>query len=157
MLIGEFLDIIGPGMSFDLEPSRHPIEKAADSRRRLDEPLPVELEAVADLHVPTPKAREKDLTQLYVEMLQFARMPDQGHLAFRADNFVLRFDLPRGPTPNYHPIRIIVPSLASLEAKLTEAEMEYSRQRGLMPGNEVTVLLDPDGNWLEISERCEIG
>jgi hypothetical protein len=143
-------------MSFELEPSRHPVAKASDTRRRLEEPLPVELEAVADLHVPVPKALQKDMLRLYGEMLQFAAMPAEPHLAFRADNFILRFDLPRSDKPNYHPIRIIIPSLPVFEAQLSEAGIEYTRQRGLLPGEEVTVLLDPDGNWLEVHERKDI-
>ena len=36
------------------------------------EPLPVELEAVADVHLPRPSAKRGDLHHLYVELLEFA-------------------------------------------------------------------------------------
>ena len=46
-----------------------------------------------------------------------------------------------------------VPSLADMELKLVATEVEYARQRGLLPGEESIVLLDPAGNWLEIIDR----
>jgi hypothetical protein len=51
------------------------------------------------------------------------------------------------------PLAVEVPSLADLELRLVETEVEYTRRRGLLPGEESIVLLDPAGNWLEIIER----
>jgi hypothetical protein len=51
------------------------------------------------------------------------------------------------------PLGLEVPALADLELKLVEAEVEYTRQRGLLPGEESIVLLDPAGNWIEIMDR----
>jgi hypothetical protein len=45
-----------------------------------------------------------------------------------------------------------VPSLAAAEARLVAAEIEYVRQKGVTPGQESLLLLDPAGNWVELLE-----
>jgi len=50
------------------------------------------------------------------------------------------------------PLAIEVPSLAHAEQKLIEEETEYIRQRGLLPGQDALILIDPAGNWIEIAE-----
>jgi hypothetical protein len=71
-----------------------------------------------------------------------------------ADNFRVRFDILEGlvERESFRSLTVEVPSLAETEAKLMEAEMEYSRQRGLTLGEESLVLLDPAGNWIELVE-----
>ena len=45
---------------------------------------------------------------------------------------------------------IVVKSLPDMMRKLTEAEIPFSRERGLTAGEERLLLLDPAGNWLRI-------
>ena len=73
---------------------------------------------------------------------------------YLADNFALRFDILEGliERETFRPLTVEVPSLAEAEAKLIEAEIEYTRQRGMNLGEESLVLLDPGGNWIEIVE-----
>lgn len=73
---------------------------------------------------------------------------------YEAENFRLRFDVVEGliVRETLRPLGIEVPSLADAEAKLVEAEVEHTRQRGLAPGQETIVLLDPAGNWVELVE-----
>ena len=128
-------------------------EAGADRRPRIPEPLPVRLVAVEDVRLPTPPGLEERLDALYVGLLGFERVA--GELAYRAENLTLRFQ-PTGHRPVVHeslrPQGIEVHSLIEAEHKLIEAEIEYSRQRGLTPGQETLLLLDPAGNWIEIAE-----
>jgi hypothetical protein len=73
---------------------------------------------------------------------------------YLTDNFALRFDILQAlvERDTFRPLTIEVPSLAEAEAKLIEAEMEYTRQRGVNLGDESLVLLDPVGNWIELVE-----
>lgn len=73
---------------------------------------------------------------------------------YLADNFALRFDILEVliERETFRPLIVEVPSLAEAEAKLIEAEIEYTRQRGINLGEESLVLLDPGGNWVEIVE-----
>ena len=56
------------------------------------------------------------------------------------------------PHDSLRPLQIEIVSLVETEKKIIEAELEYSRQRGLTPGQETLLLLDPAGNWIELSE-----
>ena len=38
-----------------------------------------------------------------------------------------------------------------------DARLEYHREKGIAPGEEMIVMQDADGNWLEIHEEREIG
>lgn len=138
----------------------------ADPRPRLPEPLPVRLVAVENVRLRAPRGAEEKLALFYVGLLQFERVVDgepaaaaaaaahAGEITFRADNFLLRFELVDPPLVHdtMRPQGIEVPDLAELEKKLVDAELEYTRQRGITPGRETLVLLDPAGNWVEISE-----
>ena len=75
-------------------------------------------------------------------------------MASRADNFLLRFRLLDPPIVHdaLRPQGIEVLDLAELEKKFREAELEYTRERGITPGHETLLLLDPGGNWVEIGE-----
>src|SRR5690348_3472969 len=126
----------------------------ADQRPRIPEPLPVRLMVIDDVHFQTTAGLERELDRLYVSILRFERECDEEQLAYRADNARIIFNVIEVPSPriSLRPIGIEVPSLAEMEAKLCEAEIEYTRQRGLTPGTDVLVLLDPAGNWLELNE-----
>jgi hypothetical protein len=78
---------------------------------------------------------------------------------YLAENFRLLFEVVEGRIirDDLRAVRIEVPSLGEAEAKLLEAKMEYTRQRGLQPGEESIVLLDPGGNWAEITEMTRVG
>jgi hypothetical protein len=73
---------------------------------------------------------------------------------YAAENFRLHFELFEGLVVReaLRPLGIEVPSLAEAEAKLVEAEVEFTRQRGLFVGEETLFLLDPAGTWIEIYE-----
>ena len=51
---------------------------------------------------------------------------------------------------------IEVPSLAAVAEQLEQREIEYTRQKGLYPGQQSLLLQDPGGNWVEISESRPI-
>ncbi len=141
----------------DLEKPKFRFKAKADRRKKLDEPLPVELEAVADLHVNVPSAQRKELDQLYLDILQFAPVPGR-RLAYRSETFTLHFDLARDCARNdYRFIHVIVPSLATVEHQFIDLELVFTRQKSILPGHEALVLQDPDGNWLEIRQHREIG
>ena len=99
------------------------------------------------------------LDDFYVKVLAFERQPESEFPIYRAENFKLIFDVLEPPIvrETMRPVRIEVPSLRTVSQKLTDARMEFSWQRGLLPGQEALVLLDPAGNWAEISEGRQIG
>jgi hypothetical protein len=76
-----------------------------------------------------------------------------------AENFRILFELSEGlvERESYRPIVIEVSSLAVAEAGLIERELEYVRQRGIEPGFESLILLDPAGNQVELIERKIVG
>ena len=84
---------------------------------------------------------------------------ETGGPVYRADNFRLLFDLVEGPVERdtLRPLGVEVPSLAEAEAKVIEADLEYTRQRGVAPGHESLLLLDPAGNWVEVVETRGVG
>jgi hypothetical protein len=130
----------------------------ADPRPRLPEPLPVRLVAVEDVRMLAPRDSEAALDAFYVGFLGFERYCgaelSDGELAFRADNFILRFRFIDPPLVHetLRPQGIEVLDLAGLERKFIDAELEYTRVRSVTPGRETLLLLDPAGNWVEIGE-----
>ena len=140
----------------ELEPSTRTFKPVVDRRPRVPEPLPVRLVTVDDARLPAAAGLERQLDAFYVGVLGFARpAPDDEAIAYRAENFVLHFNVIEPPLrrDDMRPLGVEVPSLADLELKLVEAEVDFSRQRGLLPGEESIVLTDPAGNWLEIVDR----
>ena len=135
----------------------------ADPRPRLPEPLPVRLVAVEDVRMPAPRGVDEKLDAFYIGLLGFERADGDGsagggddpnELVYRAENFLLRFRLLDRPLAHetLRPQGIEVPDLLELEKKFMEAELEYTRERGITPGRETLLLLDPAGNWVEIGE-----
>jgi hypothetical protein len=154
-------------MSIELEPSSGDFEPEEDRRPRLPEPLPVRLIAVDDVRLPAPAGIEERLDALYVGILGFEKQPPEpatsdrtvADLVYRAENFLLRFAIEEGPVivrDALRPQGIEVPSLFDAEHKLVDAEIDYTRERGLVAGQESLVLLDPAGNWIEIVEYREV-
>lgn len=146
-------------MAIELEQSAFEFKPGRDARQRMEEPLPVELEAVADVHLPSPRIPVAKLDALYIAILEFAPIHDDHYPAYQSDNFQLIFNLPRRELiqEDFRTTKIIVQSLGALQTKLVEAETEHERQKSVTPGQEVIVLQDADGNWLEIREKREIG
>ncbi len=146
----------------ELEPSSG-FDAVEDRRRRMEEPLPVKLIAVDDVRLVTPGGIEKELDEFYVRLWQFERdtaAGGSGTVVYRAENFRLRFQIVEDSQIERDTLRpqgIEVMSLAEAEHKLIEEEIEYIRQRGLTPGYESLLLLDPAGNWIELIEYRPIG
>ena len=139
----------------ELEPATRTFKPAIDRRPRVPEPLPVRLATIDDARLPSAAGLERQLDAFYVGVLGFARKSENEPIAYRADNFTLYFEVIEPPVrrDDLRPLGLEVPSLADLSLKLVEAEVEHARQRGLLPGDESIVLLDPAGNWLEIFDR----
>ena len=142
---------------WELEPETG-LRPTIDRRQRMDEPLPVKLVAVEDVRMPAPAGVEVQLDKFYVGLLGFERTPPDTELHYRAENFTLHFELQERPVEHdgLRPQGIEILSLAEMELKLIEGEYEYVRQRGVMPGTETIVMLDPAGNWIELVELRSI-
>jgi hypothetical protein len=144
------------GTPGDFQPSR-------DDRPIIPEPLPVRLIAVEDVRLPAPADVEEQLDAFYVGLLEFERTADAaaaGEIAYRSENFTLRFDVIPGIAivrESLRPLGVEVLSLSGTERKLLDRELEYVRQRGVTPGTESLLLLDPAGNWVEISQARRVG
>lgn len=133
-----------------------PIE---DRRRRMPEPLPVRLVVVEDARLFTRASLEPELDGFYVRLLQFEKEPrEEDAVVYRADNARVFFQKVEVPPhrQSLRPLGVEVISLAATENKLIDAEIEYSRQKGLTPGQDVLLLLDPAGNWVELSEAPKV-
>jgi hypothetical protein len=139
-----------------LEPSPRPFTPQPDRRPRVPEPLPVRLVTIDDASVVAAAGLERQLDAFYVGVLGFARDSGDGErIAYRADNFTLHVDVKEPPLrrDDVRALGVEVPSLADLELKLIEQQIEYTRQRGLLPGEESIALMDPAGNWLTVMDR----
>ena len=144
------VELESPAFTFKLRPDRRP---------RLAEPLPVRLVAIADVALPAPSGVELRLDAFYEDILGFQRSVDRHQLVYHADNADLRFDVVDRPVahPSLRPTGIAVPLLAEVMPKLAEAEIEYTLQRGMNPGMESLLLLDPAGNWVEVTDMRAVG
>lgn len=128
-----------------------------DRRLRVPEPLPVRLIAVADMRLESAAGLERDLDSFYATLLCMQRVAGE-RIVYRTENFDLRIDVLEPPVmrEDYRPVRVEVKSLAETTAKLVDAEVEYVRRKGLVPGEEALVLQDPAGNWVELTESRRI-
>jgi hypothetical protein len=142
----------------ELDSVEIPFLPKADRRARIPEPPPVRLVTVDDVHLPSPAGAEIALDNFYVGLLEFERQVGSEFPVYRAENFRLIFDVLEPPISrdDFRPIRVEVPSLQTTEQKLIDAEIDYTRQRGLTPGDQTLVLRDPSGNWVELHEGRQI-
>jgi len=125
----------------------------ADRRPRIPEPLPVRLVAVEDVHTSAQVDLVGELDDFYVGLLGFEREHIQEESIYRAENLRLHITLVKEqPEHDLRPTAIEVTSLAEVEQRLIEREIEFEIQRGLLPGQRALLLLDPAGNWVAISE-----
>lgn len=141
----------------DLEPSTN-FKAVDDKRAHLPPPPPVLLVTVEDARLPSPAGLERELDAFYVGLLQFERDGKEEGIVYRAENFRLWIDLVEGPIArdDMRMLGIVVRSLTDTMRKLGEAEIAYTRQRGLVAGEERLVLLDPAGNWIRIVQSKAI-
>ena len=141
----------------ELAPSTN-FRPTEDKRRQLPPPPPVSLLTVEDARLPATTGFERQLDAFYVDLLQFERDARQEGIVYKAENFRLRFDLIEGPVErdDMRMLGIVVKSLPEAARKLGEAEIAYSRERGLIAGEERLLLLDPAGNWLRIVQSKAI-
>jgi hypothetical protein len=129
-------------------------QPVADKRPLVPEPLPVRLLTVDDATLVTSAGLEVQLDEFYVGLLKFERELGHHPLVYHADNFRVLIEvvecLPE--RDSCRPLMIEVPRLLEIELGLIEREIEYTRQKGLMPGEHRLALQDPAGNWIEIVE-----
>jgi hypothetical protein len=132
---------------------------AEDRRRKIEEPPPVRLVAVDDCFLWATAGLERQLDAFYEGILNFERLESEGgdgphELIYRAENFNLRIEVVERPVAreDFRPLTLVVASLNDLAAKLAEAEIEYIRERGLMPGQDNLLLSDPAGNPVAVGE-----
>jgi hypothetical protein len=89
-----------------------------------------------------------------VGLFRFVRDAGREDIVYRAENFRLQFRVVEPPYERYdfHPTRIEVPLLRDFEKALIERDLEYVRHKGLLPGQQSITLLDPAGNYVEVTE-----
>ena len=77
---------------------------------------------------------------------------------YRGENARISFQVhePLIERDSVRALGIVVPSLVGLGEQLETREVEFTRQKGLYPGQQSLLLQDPAGNWLEISEHRPI-
>ena len=142
-----------------LADSVHRVKRGKDRRPRMDEPLPVSLIAVADVTLPATSGLEHLLDDFYIGILGFLKEED-GHPPFyRAENFCLRFDWREGlvERDSLRPLAIEIESLSLLQRKLMDQEIEFHWERGLTPGSQSILLIDPAGNIVQVYEKRFVG
>lgn len=143
-----------PPDSIELEPSAGPVSRPADRRPRMFEPLPVRLLTVEDARLAAVAGLETDLDDFYVGLLKCERVREGEDLAYRADNFRILFTVVERPAPreDMRPLALEIPSLADVQRELDALDIEYTWQKSLVPGQEVLLLTDPSGNWIELHQ-----
>jgi len=131
---------------------------SVDTRPRLLPPPPVRLDTLADAQLFAIAGMETQLDGFYVDILKFDRDDSEDGLAYRAENWRLRFELLERPQPreDYRLLGVVVPSLADIVGRLTDAGVSYTLQVGLLAGQECIVISDPCGNLLAITESRAI-
>jgi hypothetical protein len=144
----------------ELEPVTGPFAPTSDKRPRVPEPPPVRLVAVDDVRLEASAGLERELDAFYAGILKFDRetaADGVNVLRYRAENHRLRIVMieRRVDRDGMRPLGVEVPLLLAVEHALVDAEREYVRQKGLVPGVESLLLRDPGGNWVEVSESRE--
>jgi hypothetical protein len=139
------IELIAPTSTF---------QSKADRRTRMAEPLPVKLITIDHATLPSPAGLETQLDEFYVNLLGFERAAPPEMIIYHAENFDLQFDVLEPPVQRetLRALGIEVPSLAEMEQKLIDREIPYTRQKSIQPGMESLLLLDPAGNWIELTE-----
>ncbi len=129
-----------------------------DKRPHLPPPPPVSLLAVEDVRLPAAAGDEAMLDRFYVGILKFERDAESSLPVYHADNFDLHFEIgqARRERDDFRMLGVALPSLTEVMHRLIDAEMQFTRQRAVAPGREAIVVLDPAGNWVEITEKTNV-
>lgn len=138
----------------ELEEPSIPFTPAQDKRVRMPEPPPVRLVAVSDIELPALAGLETELDRFYIGLLRFERDDEDQGVVYRAENFCIRFFVHELPITreDLRPMGIEVPRFGEVIAKMADAEIEFTKQKGLISGQESLLLQDPAGNWVELFE-----
>lgn len=130
-----------------------------DARPRMEEPPPVSLIAVNDVVLPATRGLEHLLDDFYITLLDLLKESDGENLTYRADNFCIRFQWQEGLIErlSLRPVGIEIQSLDVFQRKLTDLQIEFQYQQGIVPGTQSIHLPDPAGNLVQIYERRIIG
>src|SRR5437763_1897946 len=128
----------------ELEASAHIVLRGAEHRPVMPEPMPVRLLAVDDALLRAAAGGGVQVEDVYVGLLTFER-DEEPALTYRADNFRLRFTITETfpERDNLRALLIEVPRLSDLEHAIIDRKLDYTRQRGVTPGEERLVLQDP--------------
>jgi hypothetical protein len=124
----------------------------------MEEPHPVKLITIDDARLLTPAGRETQLDEFYVTLLGFVRTGPEHDLIYRSETFDLIFTVEEPPVlrDSLRALGIEIPSLPAIEIQLIERQIPYTRQKSLTPGRESLVLMDPAGNWIELTESRQL-
>lgn len=143
----------------ELDSASATIDAEEDRRPKIEQPPPVRLVAIDDCMIWAAAGLERQLDEFYEGMLNFERLqsePGEGvhELIYRAENFRLRIEVLERPIEreDLRPLMVVVQSLDDLARRLTEQEIEFSRERGLTPGADTLLLSDPAGNPVTVAE-----
>ena len=135
----------------DLETPNFQFKPTSDERPKIPEPLPVRLIAVADVSSLAAAGLERELDNFYIARLGFERDLEAAEqtIVYRSENFRLILDVVEPPVTRdtLRPIAIEIRSLVELEAQLVIDEIEFTKQKGIIPGQITFLLQDPAGNW----------
>lgn len=129
-----------------------------DRRPPLPPPPPVLLVTVEDAHLPATAGLERELDAFYVELLQFERDAKESAMVYKAENFRLWIDVVERSVDrqDMRMLGIVVKSLAETAKKLGEAQTPFTRERGVIAGEERLILRDPAGNWVRVVQSKPI-
>jgi hypothetical protein len=129
-----------------------------DRRPRMEEPLPVKLVTIGHATLVTAAGLERQLDDFYAGLLGFQRTGPEHDIVYRSETFDLTFLVEEPPVrrDTLRALGVEVQSLQELELKLIDRQIPYTRQKSLTPGRESFLLMDPAGNWLEITESRAI-
>jgi len=138
----------------ELAPSTGTFEPVHDPRPQVFVPPPVKLVAVDDVRLSATAGLERELDAFYVDILEFERDEKEAGIVYRAENFRLRIEQMEGMVErdDFRFTGIEIKSLDIVSRRLREAEIEFTRERNLIAGQERLSLRDPAGNWVHISQ-----
>lgn len=137
------------------DPPPVPAKTGDDRRPRMPEPPPVRLVTVEDARLVAGAGLEVELDAFYEKLLGFERETPLDTICYRAENFRLRFDVIEPPLrrDDLRALGIEVPALVTIEHDLADAQIPYTRLKGLHPGQESLLVQDPAGNWVELMDH----